>query len=175
MNSGPPSAAGRRSKPLWRRVANRVCHLLARFSPGSTSLRPALHRLRGVVIGPGVFLGEDVYIDNEYPEAVEIQEGAQISIRAIIIAHTRGPGRVVIGKEAFIGPNAVLVCGAGKVLKIGEGAVVGAGSVITRSVPPRLYVGPPAPQPLARVNVPLPRAASMEEFWAGLEMRGPRA
>ncbi|MBM4207640.1 MAG: acyltransferase [Gammaproteobacteria bacterium] len=157
-------------KPLLRRVCNRLFQLLARFSPGATTLRPFLHRLRGVAIGRDVFIGDDVYIDNEYPEAIEIGENVQISIRSIIIAHTRGPGKVIIGKEAFIGPNSVLVCGAGRVLKIGEGAVIGAGSVITRSVPPKLYVAPPAPQPLARVRVPLPVAKSMQEFWSGLDM-----
>ena len=62
----------------------------------------------------------------------------------------------------------VLVCGAGRVLHIGEGAVIGAGSVITKSVPPRLYVAPSPTTPLARVNVPLPLAKTMEEFWGGL-------
>ena len=157
-------------KPLYRRINNRLLQILARFSPGATTLRPCLHRLRGVKIGPEVFIGDDVYIDNEYPEAIEIGANVQISIRSIIIAHTRGPGKVIIGKEAFIGPNSVLVCGAGRVLKIGEGAVIGAGSVITRSVPPKLYVAPPMPQPLARVRVPLPIATSMNEFWSGLEM-----
>jgi serine acetyltransferase len=92
----------------------------------------------------------------------------QISIRTIVVAHTRGPGRVVIERGAFVGPNSVLVCGAGRVLRVGEGAVIGAGSVITKSVPPRLYVAPSPTTPLARVNVPLPLAKTMEEFWGGL-------
>jgi hypothetical protein len=36
------------NEPLLRRVSNRVLHLMARFLPGSKSLRPFLHRLRGV-------------------------------------------------------------------------------------------------------------------------------
>ena len=35
---------------------------------------------------------------------IEIHDGAGISMRAMIIAHSKGPGRVVIEKEAFIGP-----------------------------------------------------------------------
>lgn len=157
------------SKSFLRRAANRVLHLVARFSPGSTTLRPALHRWRGVKIGRDVFIGDDVYLDNEWPERIEIEEHVQISMRSIVIAHTRGPGRVVIEEKAFVGPNCVLVAGAGRVLRIGKGAVVGAGSVITKSVPPGLYVAPPGVEVLARVRVPLPIAETMEEFWAGLE------
>lgn len=157
------------SKSTLRRATNRVLHLMARFCPGSTSLRPLLHRWRGIKVGREVFIGDEVYLDNEWPEFIEIQDKVQISMRSIVIAHTRGPGQVIIEKEAFVGPNCVLVAGAGRVLRIGTGAVIGAGSVITRSVPPRLYVAPPAAEVLARVKVPLPRAETMEEFWAGLE------
>lgn len=156
------------SKPFLRRVTNRWFHLLARFCPGATTFRPFLHRVRGVKIGRNVFIGEEVYLDNEYPECIEIQDDVQISIRAIVIAHTRGSGKVIVEKAAFIGPNSVLVCGAGRLLRIGAGAVVGAGSVVTKSVPAGLYVGPGPTQPLARVGMPLPLANTMEEFWAGL-------
>jgi len=156
-------------KSTLRRATNRLLQLLARFCPGSTTLRPALHRLRGVIVGREVFIGDDVYLDNEWPECIEIQDNVQISMRAIIVAHTRGPGRVIIENEAFVGPNCVLVAGAGRVLRIGTGAVVGAGSVITRTLPPHLYVGPPAIEVLGRAKVPLPKAKSMQEFWAGLQ------
>jgi len=156
-------------KPLHRRVFGRVFHLLARLSPGATTLRPALHRARGVKIGPGVFLGDDVFIDNEYPECVEIQESAQISIRVVIVAHTRGPGRVVIEKGAFVGPHCVIACSAGRTLTIGAGAVIGPGCVITRNVPPRAYLALPSPRPIGIATVPLSTATSMEEFIGGLK------
>src|SRR5256885_9210762 len=105
----------------------RTLHLLARFAPGATSFRPFVHRLRGVAIGKDVFIGDEVYLENEYPEAVEIQSGVQISVRAIIIAHTRGCGRVVIEKDAYIGPNTVIAASGDRVLTIGEWAVIGAG------------------------------------------------
>lgn len=163
------------NKSILRRVANRVLQLAARFCPGSKTLRPRLHRWRGSKVGRGVFIGDDVYLDNEWPERIEIQDNVQISIRTIVIAHTRGPGKVIIERDAFVGPNCVLVCGAGRILRIGAGAVVGAGSVITKSVPPHLYVAPPGVEALARVKVPLPVAGTMEEFWAGLEALERRA
>ena len=95
-------------KSVVRRVFNRILGVLARFAPGATSLRPFLHRLRGVRITGRVFIGDDVYVENEYPECIELHDGAQICLRSILIAHTRGSGRIVIGKDAFVGTNCVL-------------------------------------------------------------------
>lgn len=150
-----------------RRVSNRLLHSIARSVPGAR-LRCFLHRCRGVRIGSDVFIGDDVYLENEYPERVEIHDGAQISIRAIVLAHTRGPGWVVIEKDAYIGPTAVVVTSAGKTLRIGEGAVVGAGVVVTKDVPARTFIPPHPANPAASVRVPLARAERMEDFIRGL-------
>jgi serine acetyltransferase len=155
-------------KSVGRALANRLCHLLARQLPGSKGLRPALHRLRGVKVGKDVFIGDDVYLENEYPERVEIQDGAQLSIRAMVLAHTRGPGWVIIERDAYVGPNTVIVTSAGKTLRIGEGAVVSAGVVITKDVPPRTFIPPPSAVPVARVTVPLANAQRVEDFIRGL-------
>jgi acetyltransferase-like isoleucine patch superfamily enzyme len=156
------------NKSLSRRFANRVLHILARHGPGSTGLRPLLHRLRGVKVGRNVFIGDEVYLENEYPEAVEIQDGAQISVRAIIIAHTHGPGKVIIEKDAFIGPNVVITISGGRVLRIGEGAVIGAGVVIARDVPPHMFIANVSNQVVAKALVPLTKAEKVEDFIRGL-------
>ena len=127
-----------------------------------------MHRLRGVKVGANVFIGDEVYLENEYPERIEIQDGAQLSIRAIVLAHTRGPGWVVIEKDAYIGPNAVLVTSAGTTLRVGEGAVIGAGVVITKDVPARVFIPPHAANPVARVTVPLAKADNIEDCIRGL-------
>jgi hypothetical protein len=72
-------------KSLLRRVTNRIFHLIAQFAPGSTNLRPFLHKLRGVTIRGTVFIGDQVYLENEYPELVEIHDGVQIVLRTIIM------------------------------------------------------------------------------------------
>lgn len=125
---------------LVRGTVNRALHVLARILPGATTVRPWLHRARGVHVGRNVFIGDDVYLENEYPCAVEIQNGVQISVRAIILAHTGGAGRIVIEKGAFIGPNAVLVTSRDRTLRIGEGAVIGAGVVVTQDIPAHAFV-----------------------------------
>jgi acetyltransferase-like isoleucine patch superfamily enzyme len=153
---------------LLRRMSNRFFHLLARFLPGSTSVRPFLHRVRGAKIGKNVFIGDDVYLENEHPEAVEIQDGVQISVRSTILAHTRGAGRVIIEKDAFIGPNTVIVTSGDKILRIGEGAVIGAGVVVTQDIPAHLFVACAAAIPVANALVPLTKAEKMDEFVRGL-------
>lgn len=157
-----------RNKTIIRRILNRLLAVIAKLSPGAESFRPFVHRLRGVQIQPGVFIGEDVLLETEYPECIEIREKVAISMRAVIIAHTRGPGKVVLEKNCFIGPNTVLVCPGGRTLVVGEGAVVSAGSVITRSVPARTMVAPPPTRPVARVEVPLTTDYSMDQFLAGI-------
>ena len=107
-------------------------------------------------------------MDNEYPESIEIHDNVQISIRAIIIAHTRGSGRVIIEKEAFVGANSVIACSADRLIRIGERAVIGPGAIITKSVPAGLYVVSAPPQCVARVEVPLTTTDSIESFRAGL-------
>ena len=155
-------------KGTLKRLSHRMLHLFARFAPGATGFRPFLHRLRGVQIGKDVFIGDEVYLDNEYPERIEIQDGVQISIRATILAHTRGPGRVILERDAYIGPHVLLVTSEGKVLRIGEGAVVGAGCVITKDVESHTFVMGEFGKAIAEVRLPLSRADRLEDFIKGL-------
>jgi serine acetyltransferase len=143
----------------------RTLHVVARLSPGAESLRVFLHRSRGVKIDGRVFIGANVYIDDEYPENVTIHADSVIGISSIIISHFRGIGKVEIGPDAFVGPNSVVLPN----VKIGEGAVVAAGSVVTRDVPPYTFVGgSPDAKPIARVTKTLGRGKSMEQFQRGL-------
>jgi acetyltransferase-like isoleucine patch superfamily enzyme len=121
-----------------------------------------------VRIGKNVFIGDDVYLENEYPERVEIQDGAQISVRATILAHTMGPGDVIIERDAAIGPHAIVAAAGGRVLRIGEGAVIGMGCVITRDVKARTFINGEFGKAVAEVRIPLPKAGRIEEFTRGL-------
>jgi len=140
----------------------RILHLMARFSP--PALRPILHRLRGVKIYGSVYIGDEVYIDADFPEAVEIHEGAAIATRCTIIAHTKGPGRIVIEQDAAIGAGCVIVCRCGQTLRIGEGAVVSAGATVSHSIPPFTICGAPRLRAFGRLTAPFRAAASYEEF-----------
>ena len=155
-------------KSTPRRVLNRALGLLARFAPGATSLRPFLHKLRGVRITGRVFIGDDVYLENEYPECIEMQDGAQVSLRSILIAHTRGVGRIVIGKDAFVGANCVLTASPGTTLIVGDGAVIATSSVVSADVPAHTLVGTAKAKPIATVTVALTMTTPYELFLGGL-------
>lgn len=140
-------------------LIKRLLGKLALVAPGGYSLRPWLHRKRGVQIGSNVWIGQYVYIDEIHPENVVIKDDAIIGLGCTIFAHfylgdrcaEGDTGRVIIEKGAFIGPNCTILNGA----TIGEGSVVVAGSVVTRNVPPGVLYGPPPASPLARITQPL--------------------
>ena len=158
-------------KSLFRRVLNRLLHLMARFLPGSTNLRPFLHRLRGVNIQGKIFVGDDVYLENEYPEYVEIHDGAAIGLRSTIIAHsggTGGYGKIIIEKNAMIAVGCTIVCSAGQTLTVGEGSVLSAGSVVANDIPPYTLCAGPRVRAVARVTVPFTVHTSHEDFVRGL-------
>jgi acetyltransferase-like isoleucine patch superfamily enzyme len=157
-----------RKKTILRGLANRLLHVAARFGPGATSFRPFLHKLRGVKIHGRVFIGDEVYIENEYPERVEIGDGVEIGLRSTIVAHFRGPGRVVIEKDAYIGPNTLIAVSSGRTLTIGEGCVIAGSSFVTRNVAPRTFIRSEPPKVIANVNVALTSVSSNEEFLRGL-------
>lgn len=154
---------------LVKMTLNSILHLMARVLPGGLSLRPFLHRLRGVKIYGQVFIGDDVYLDEDYPETVEIHDGVVIAARCTIIGHTRGPGKVVIGKRAAIAAGCVIVCAPGQTLTIGEGAVISAGSTVLNDVPPYTLCGGPRIRAFGKVTVPFTLDTTYEEFRRGLE------
>lgn len=100
----------------------------------------------GVTIEDECFVGHHVvFINDRYPAAINPDGSLQTSADWKCI-----PTRVC--KHASIGSGAVILCG----VTIGEGAIVGAGSVVTKDVPPHTIVaGNPA-----RILREAPRAAT---------------
>ena len=153
-------------------LKNRLLQALARSVPGATSLRVWLNRWRGVHIGQNVWIGYDAVIETSRPDLVTICDRATVQIRATIIAHFREQDSgVVIGEDVTVGPGAIVLPND----RIGQGAIVTAGSVVTKSVPPKTMVqGNPA-EPIATVEVPLRLDVSMKEFAKGLKPIRPAA
>jgi acetyltransferase-like isoleucine patch superfamily enzyme len=144
----------------FRGITNRLFQLLARLGPGAETLRVWLHRARGVRIGKNVWIGYDVIMDTSQPYRITIEDGVSISMRVTIIAHFHEMLGVKISRNAFIGPGAIILPN----VTIGEGAVVTAGSVVSKSVPPMTIVqGNPA-VPVARCGIPLTMDVSLKQF-----------
>ena len=145
-------------------IKNRLLQMLARHAPGATSWRVWLNRWRGVNIGRQVWIGYDAILETSRPDLITIRDRATVQIRATIIAHNRELKGVVIEEDATVGPGAIVLPN----VTIGHGAIVTAGSVVTKSVPPKTMVqGNPA-QPIATVEIPLRLNVSMKEFAKGL-------
>ncbi len=89
----------------------------------------------GVTIEDEVFIGHGVmFINDKYPRSAT-EEGTLQTEADWVCTPT------LIKKGASIGSNATILCG----VTIGEKAIVGAGSVVTRDVPPYTIVaGNPA-------------------------------
>lgn len=155
-------------------LVQRLMGRLAYFIPGGFSVRPWLHRLRGAKIGKNVWIAQFVYIDEVHPEDVSIGEGTTIGLRTSIFSHFYwGPRRakndatVIIGKNVFIGPHCVILPN----VRIGEGAVIKAGTVVTRNVPAHSFWGAPPAELLGIATVPLTNQHSYEEFLKGVRLR----
>jgi acetyltransferase-like isoleucine patch superfamily enzyme len=154
-----------------KRILSGVLNRLAFVAPGGSSVRPHLQRLRGVSMGKNVWLGQYVYIDDVHPAALTIGDNCTIGIRSTILTHFYwGPqrsasnGRVVIERDVFIGPHCVILPN----VRIGEGAVIQAGTVVSRNVPARTFVGSAPAGSLATVMVPLTSATGYKQFLSGI-------
>jgi acetyltransferase-like isoleucine patch superfamily enzyme len=155
-------------------LKNRFAQYVARFIPGATSTRVWLHRIRGVKIGNDVFIGTDVLMETAHPERISIGDHVIIGIRSILVAHfdaheiDRGNENstfITIEDDVFLGPGVIVLPN----VRIGRGAVVTAGSVVTHSVPARTMVqGNPA-RPVARCNTPLRRNTPIWQFYRDLK------
>ena len=125
--------------------------LLPAWWAPTSALRAAFHRLRGAKIAKTAEIGYFVIIDNLYPEKVTIEDWSTVSARTTILAHDEskayaGQGEEIVAETriergAFIGVHCVVLPG----VTVGRGAIVGAGSIVTRDVPPgALVAGVPA-------------------------------
>lgn len=111
-------------------------------------------RRGGLKLGEEVFLGSGVYLDRDFCFLIEIEDCVVITQEVIVLAHdasTKGAtgytrvAPVRICRGAFIGLRSIILPG----VTVGEDAVIGAGSVVTRDVKPRSVVAGNPAKPVA--------------------------
>jgi len=89
----------------------------------------------GVIIGNNVFIGHNViFINDKYPKAINNDGNLQSEDDWKVIP-------IMIEDNASVGSSVTVLCG----IKIGNGALIGAGSVVTKNVPANeIWAGNPA-------------------------------
>jgi len=89
----------------------------------------------GVHIGDGVFIGHNVtFINDKNPRSVNPDGSMQTEENWKVV-------ETYVRNRASVGSSSTILCG----VTIGEGAIVGAGAVVTKDVPPNSVVaGVPA-------------------------------
>lgn len=147
-------------------VKKKLLKLIAKQIPGR-GVRVRMLRMCGYIIGESVYIGEDFIIiddlgDTKSEFSLSIGDRAAISPRVTFVLHTQPnesrivpyvnsyKGSITVCADAWLGTGAVILPN----VTIGEGAVVGANSVVTKSIPPYTVVGGVPAHRIKEVNVP---------------------
>lgn len=112
----------------------------------SPNIRSIILRYCGAKIGEGVYFSSGIYIDNN-AEFLEIEDNVLVSPNVTMLFHKRNMSfygynismktvphekmKVHIKKGASIGTNSIILPG----ITIGEGAVIGAGTLVSKNIP----------------------------------------
>ena len=109
-----------------------------------------LHQPWAITLGSDIHLAEYVHIWGGEGVSIgdRVMVGSHTAISAVTHDYTKDPmwghnicAPVVIGNDVWIGTHALIMPG----IAVGDGAVIGAGAVVTKDVPPRSIVaGVPA-------------------------------
>lgn len=120
-------------------------------------LRPWLLRRMGAKVGKGVFIGDHVFFDLNHADLITVDDYAHITGGCRLLCHQRDLkgyrvgdnaanlgyrlGQIHIGKGVMIGMMTLVMPG----VKIGDGAVIGAYSLVTKDIQPyTIATGRPA-------------------------------
>ena len=110
-------------------------------------LRPFLMRRMGCHVGKGCFIGDHVRIDSGHAEMITIEDNVSIAGGSRLLCHQRDFRNYCVGddymqlgyiikpillkKGCLIGMESFVMPG----VTVGEGAIVGAGSLVTKDIP----------------------------------------
>jgi serine O-acetyltransferase len=136
----------------WSAKRFRSLSLLTRILHRWTQAMAGMDLPSTIVAGPGLCLvhgwGLVVNKDARLGSNVTLFNGVVLGRKDTITADGRDTAYPVVGNEVWIGAHAIVIG-----VKIGDGAIVGPGTVVTKDVPPHcVVVGNPAR--ILRENAP---------------------
>jgi len=115
------------------------------FAP--RKLRPKLIRKMGCHVGKNTFFGDYVRMDTSYADMIYIGDYTHITSGCRLLCHQRDltgycvgdnaaelgyrTGEIHIGKGVMVGMETLIMPG----VTIGDGAIIGAGSIVTKDIP----------------------------------------
>lgn len=119
--------------------------ILSPFLP--RKIRPWVLRKVGCHVGKGCFIGDTVIIDSGHSDMITLEDGVSIAGGTRLLCHQRdfsdyfvgsdylslgyNVKPIVLKKGCLVGMESFVMPG----VTIGEGAIVGAGSLVTKDVP----------------------------------------
>ncbi|NPC94276.1 acyltransferase [Bacillus sp. WMMC1349] len=128
--------------PFLKVVKNFIVIQIARYTP-FLGLKNWMYRtfLR-MKVGKQTAFALMVMPDTMFPEKISVGRNCVIGYNTTILAHEYlikeyRLGEVIIGDEVMIGANSTILPG----VEIGQGAVVSAGTLVHKDVPPGVLVG----------------------------------
>lgn len=115
---------------------------------GETNLNKLIES--GLIVGKNFSYGRHCFFDPSFCFLISIGQNVTFSTRVHVLAHDASlkkeigyskVGKVQIGNNVFVGANTTILPG----ISIGDHAIIGAGSVVTKSVPGHeVWAGNPA-------------------------------
>jgi len=149
-------------KSFWRHFRNafllKYCMHSVILSPlNYRKIRPILWRWMGAKVGRDCFIGYDVMADLSNMNLIEVEDKVHITNRCLLLCHQRKiddycigddftklpyrKAKIILKKGCSIGMDTMIMPG----VTVGEGAIVGGGSLVTSDIPAwTIAVGRPA-------------------------------
>ena len=151
-------AIGRYLKEVWNSLLQKYCMFSVLFAPlNYRVLRPMLWRWLGAKVGKNCYIGYQVYFDLNNANLITVDDHVHIDEMCFLLCHKRDlseyfqgdeysklgykEGPIHIKRNTSIGSCSIIMPG----VTIGEGAIIGAGSLVTKDIPDwSIAVGRPA-------------------------------
>jgi Acetyltransferase (isoleucine patch superfamily) len=140
------------AKKAFRHYVNafllKYCMYSVLLSPlNYRKIRPIVWRWMGAKVGKDCFIGYEVWVDMTNTHLIEMEDHVHVANRCLLLCHQRNltdyyigddyakldycKKKIVLKKGCLIGMNSMVMPG----VTIGEGAIIGAGSLVTKDIP----------------------------------------